>query len=101
MEYKDAPLKKHAPRCKSLWFSLISSFIFTVTKLNKIKPGQHGYNVYVKVLESEISIAKKQDETDLKIAQAKVGDETASINVRVVGGKILKKNSPFENFFVI
>ena len=69
MEAKEAP-KKYAPKFR---------------KLADIRPGEHGYNVYVKVIEAEVSVAKKQDQSDLKIAQAKVGDETAVIKVRVVG----------------
>ena len=40
----------------------------------------------MKVISAEVTISKKQDLSDLKIAQAQVGDETAVINARVVGG---------------
>lgn len=58
-------------------------------KLSDIKPGHHGYNVYVKVLAAKPDVAKKQDQSELKIVEGKVGDSTAVINVRVVGGMIL------------
>ena len=62
--------KKHAPR---------------FVKLSDIKPGHHGYNVYVKVLAAKPDVAKKQDQSELKIVEGRVGDSTAVINVRVVG----------------
>jgi len=61
-------------------------------KLKDIKPGHHGYNVYVKVLKSEIQIVKDAERGDLKIAQAEVGDETGVIQARIVGGKKTVKN---------
>ena len=39
----------------------------------------------MKVISAEVTISKKQDQSDLKIAQAQVGDDTAVINARVVG----------------
>ena len=57
-------------------------------KLVDVKPGQHGYNVYVKVLESAIKTVKDTERGDLNIAEGRVGDDTAVINVRIVGGKI-------------
>lgn len=77
--------KKHAPRCIFFLKKPIFNIILVIT-VDRLAPGHHGYNVYVKVLEAELSTAKKQDQSDLKIVQGRVGDSTGVINVRVVGG---------------
>ena len=71
-------IKKTQPKCKSI-------FIILVVKLEDIKPGKHGYNVYVKVLKASHEQAKRADGSTLEICEAQVGDETATINVRIIG----------------
>mmetsp|Transcript_21408 Transcript_21408/g.24875 ORF Transcript_21408/g.24875 Transcript_21408/m.24875 type:complete len:134 (+) Transcript_21408:72-473(+) len=54
-------------------------------KCEKIGPGEHGYNVYLKVVSVKHSTTTKADGKDLKIAEAVCGDETACVNVRAIG----------------
>ena len=65
-----------------------------------MKPGQHGYNVYVKVVESAIKTVKDTERGDLKIAEGKVGDDSAVIDVRIVGGKPWPPILGFQNIIL-
>lgn len=65
--------------------NVITINIMIVIKLNEVQPGKHGYNIYVKVLESREHEVKRMDNTTLKINEGEVGDDTARINYRIVG----------------
>ena len=56
-----------------------------VIKVEKVKPGVHGYNIYAKVIESSIQEVTRTDGSILNIAEVLLGDETATIKARIVG----------------
>ena len=50
-----------------------------------IKPGVHGYNVFVKVSDLKIEEITRNDGSTMKIAECTVGDETAVVKARFLG----------------
>lgn len=54
-------------------------------KLNVQKPGQNGYNVYVKITKIEKNTIKRYDGSSLQIADIVAGDETGCSHVRLKG----------------
>jgi hypothetical protein len=54
-------------------------------KVKDLKPGQHGYNVYLKVAEVNFEKAKRADGSTLEIADALCGDDTGVVRVRAIG----------------
>jgi len=52
---------------------------------DKLKPGQHGYNVFLKIEDVSHEKANRADGSTLDIAEALCGDATASVRVRAIG----------------
>lgn len=86
MESQTVPIKKRPPKCNFFPSPLIKVNPLVI-KLIDVKPGYDGYNVYLKVLESEIKTIETEY-GDLSIAEGLVGDETAVINFRIFGGSL-------------
>mmetsp|Transcript_12778 Transcript_12778/g.10921 ORF Transcript_12778/g.10921 Transcript_12778/m.10921 type:complete len:163 (-) Transcript_12778:376-864(-) len=59
-------------------------------KAKQLKPGQHGYNVYLRVEDVQRDKATRADGSTLEIAEALCGDETASVRVRAIGDNASK-----------
>jgi len=53
--------------------------------VDSLKPGRHGYNVYLKVIDVNFEKANKADGTTLEIAEVLAGDETGVVKVRAIG----------------
>jgi replication factor A1 len=62
-----------------------------VTKLDKVLPGVHGFNAYVKIEEVSRTEVKRFDGTTLIIAEGLCGDDTGVIRFRVAGGRNLSR----------
>ena len=69
----------------SRWHNVDIIIVMVVIKLSEVMPGKHGYNIYVKVLESKHMEVKRIDNSVLEICEGIVGDETSRINFRIVG----------------
>jgi hypothetical protein len=76
---QQAPKKLTTPTCKKLHKSVIT--------VDQIGPGEHGYNVYVKVLKTENS---KVGVADRNVIYCTVGDHTAQ--ARASGNVIAIRN---------
>lgn len=72
-EDQQAPKKLTVPTC-TLWLN-------AVIKVNEIEPGEHGYNVYVKVLKCENG---KDTLAGKKVIYCTVGDDTAQARASFV-----------------
>jgi len=55
------------------------------SKVKDLRPGQKGFNVYLKVVEVNFESATRTDGSKLEIADALCGDETGVVRVRVIG----------------
>merc|ERR1711988_1419147 len=60
------------------------------SKMSEIRAGRHCYNVYVRVVEMNVSEINKFNGETIKICDGVVGDETACSNFRLVGDNIDK-----------
>merc|ERR1712100_10690 len=59
-------------------------------KMSEIRAGRHCYNVYVRVVEMNVSEINKFNGETIKICDGVVGDESACANFRLVGDNIDK-----------
>lgn len=56
-----------------------------VIKLDQIRPAEHGFNAFVKIEEVQKKAIKRNDGTNLTIAEGQAVDETGIIDFRVAG----------------
>ena len=60
-------------------------YLNLVIKVEELKPGVHGYNIFVKVLKVENESIDRANGEKLDIATCVVGDETACVRARITG----------------